>query len=182
MTYRNEFINHILKVEGGYINDPSDSGGETNYGVTVRVARKFGYKNDMKDMSIYIAREIYEKLYWYSLRLDVIEEISRAIAKELGDTGVNQGVGRAGEFLQRSLNVLNNNEKLYNNITVDGDIGPNTLKTLQRYFKIRGSDGETVLYNMLNCLQGAFYVELAERRSKDKKFVYGWFKNRINIS
>jgi len=32
----------------------------------------------------------------------------------------------------------------------------------------------------LNCLQGAFYVELAEKREKDERFVYGWLLNRVH--
>lgn len=181
MSVKNEFINKILKVEGGYVNDPSDSGGETNHGITERVARRYGYKGRMINMPAITARHIYEQMYWYSLNLDKVEQFSENIALELGDTGVNQGVGRAAEFLQRSLNVLNNRQQHYNDIAVDGDIGPNTLKALASYFRLRGSEGEVVLYNMLNCLQGAFYVELAERREKDEKFIYGWFTHRIGV-
>lgn len=182
MSYKNEVINHILHVEGGYVNDPADSGGETNFGITKRVARKYGYLGSMKEMPKFTAREIYEQMYWHSMNLDLVEKLSPSIAKELADTGVNMGIGRAGEFLQRSLNVLNNRQKLYNDIRVDNDIGPITIKTLEKFLKIRGSAGELVLYNMLNCLQGAFYVKLAERRQKDEKFMFGWFSHRINFN
>ena len=40
-------------------------------------------------------------------------------------------------------------------------------------------DGEVVLVRALNSLQGAFYVELAEKRQKDEAFVYGWLLNRV---
>lgn len=182
MTYKNQFINEIFKVEGGYVDDPDDSGGETNFGITERVARRFGYKGPMKDMPKFMARVIYEGLYWDTMNLDHIEKLSPSLAKEMTDTGVNAGISRAGEFLQRSLNVLNNREKLYTDIVVDNDVGPQTLRTLEKYLRVRGSAGELVLFNMLNCLQGAFYVELAERREKDEKFIYGWFTHRINIS
>lgn len=182
MSYKNEFINEILAVEGGYVNDPSDSGGETNFGITKRVARKYGYSGSMKEMPKFIARQIYEALYWDALCLTQIEGLSVSIAKELGDTGVNQGVGRAAEFLQRSLNVLNDQQKRYNDIVVDGDVGPKTIQALQKYLVQRGKEGETVLLNMLNCLQGAFYVTLAERREKDERFIFGWFKNRVTIT
>ncbi len=182
MTYQKKFIDKILKVEGGYVDDPDDSGGETNFGITRRVARRAGYRGSMRMMTRNIAFDIYVKLYWDELNLTKIEKISPSIAEELADTGVNQGTGRAAEFLQRSLNVLNNRQKLYNDIKVDNDIGNITLKTLERYMKIRGAAGELVLFNMLNCLQGAFYVTLAERREKDEKFVNGWFTHRVNIS
>lgn len=40
---KREIIDEIIRVEGGYVNDPADSGGETNFGVTVAVARAHGY-------------------------------------------------------------------------------------------------------------------------------------------
>ena len=46
---------------------------------------------------------------------------------------------------------------------------------------IRSQKGMDVLVVMLNALQGAFYVTLAERREKDERFVFGWFANRVRI-
>jgi lysozyme family protein len=178
---KKETIDEIIRIEGGYVDDPNDSGGETKYGITVNVARNYGYRQDMKLFPRSLAFEIYSKIYWDSMRLDDIEKLSEKIAKELADTGVNMGTARAGEFLQRSLNVLNNRGELYADIVVDGDIGKKTIKTLKTFLDIRGVGGENVLHNMLNCLQGAFYVTLAERRTKDEAFVYGWFKNRVNM-
>jgi len=173
-------IGNILRVEGGYVNDPSDSGGETNYGITIAVARAYGYEGDMKDFPKQKAFEIYSKLYWDKLHLDEIEELSSLIAEELADTGVNMGTLRAARFLQRSLNVLNNRSRSYRDLKVDGQIGNATLRALKAYFMVRGEEGEKVLFKMLNALQGAFYVTLAERREKDEKFVYGWYANRVS--
>ena len=33
MDYK-EIISQVLKHEGGYVNDPTDMGGETNFGIT----------------------------------------------------------------------------------------------------------------------------------------------------
>ena len=108
--------------------------------------------------------------------------MSESIAEKLFDIGVNMGVGRAAEFMQRSLNVLNNQEEYYNDIAVDKSIGNVTLSRLRSFLKKRGeADGELVFVNMLNCLQGSFYVELAERREKDEKFIFGWMRNRVGI-
>lgn len=180
MSLKQKIIGQIIKIEGGYVNDPSDSGGETNYGVTKRVARRFGYTGSMRDLPRSIAFEIYEKNYWDSMSLDEVEKIAgERIAEELADTGVNMGVGRASEFLQRSLNVLNNRGQNYLDLKIDGNIGGKTLVALKAFIAKRGSSGESVLYNMLNSLQGSFYITLAERREKDEKFVFGWFKNRV---
>ena len=178
---RDEVINKILEVEGGYVNDSSDSGGETNYGITVRVARLAGYKGDMKDFPIEKAKEIYIAKYWNSMKLDEISNLSNVIAEELADTGVNMGVGRAGKFLQECLNALNNCGAYYEDLITDGIIGKKSLRALEIFINFRGKDGEKVLLNMLNCLQGAFYIDLAKRREKDEKFIYGWFKHRVSI-
>jgi hypothetical protein len=53
------------------------------------------------------------------------------------------------------------------------------MKALKRYLFLRGRDGQVVLLRMLNALQGAFYIELAERREKDETFIYGWFRARV---
>ena len=180
-SVKKRVIDKIIEVEGGYVNDPEDSGGETNYGITKRVAREYGYKGSMKDLPRSLAFEIYENRFWDSMLLDEVQKIAGDdIAEEIADTGVNTGVHRASEFLQRSLNVLNNKGKDYPDLKVDGDIGARTVSALKAFIAKRGSEGTSVLYRMLNSLQGAFYVTLAERREKDEKFVYGWFKNRVS--
>lgn len=176
---KTDMIDRVIKIEGGYVNDPSDSGGETKYGITAAVARRNGYTGRMKDLSYADAYKIYERLYWKSLRLDDVIEMSKELAWELFDTGVNMGVGRAGSFLQRGLNVMNNGGKFYDDLNVDGAVGPKTLGALNAYYARRGVEGMVVLTELLNCLQGAFYVTLAERRQKDEKFIYGWFKHRV---
>jgi lysozyme family protein len=89
------------------------------------------------------------------------------------------GVGRAAEFLQRSLNALNSGGTLFADLTVDRDIGPSTMRALSAYMQHRGALGELVLHRALNSLQGAFYIELVERRQKDEAFIYGWLLNRV---
>lgn len=171
-------INEIIRVEGGYIDDPNDSGGETNFGITVTVARAAGYKGHVRDLTRVVAFNIYAAKYWDAVCGDELSELSEAIAEEVVDTSVNMGPGRAGKFLQRALNVLNNQAKLYKDLKVDGGIGPKTISMLRTYLMNRDAE---VLSKALNCLQGAFYIELAEHREKDEKFIYGWFKNRVKL-
>jgi lysozyme family protein len=175
------YIEAIVQVEGGYANDPNDSGGETNWGVTVAVARAFGYAGHMRDMTKAQACAIYKSRYWDPLRLDDIVLLDPLLTAELLDTGVNMGVDRAGAFLQRALNALNKQGTLYPDVTVDGRVGPMTVAALREYLQRRvGQDGVTVLLRALNSLQGAYYIELAERRQKDEDFVFGWLRNRVS--
>lgn len=173
---KDKIINEIIRVEGGYVNDPSDSGGETNYGITIAVARASGYRGKMIDLPRQVAFNIYAAKYWDKVCGDQIIVLSKSICAEVVDTAVNMGTGRAGKFLQRCLNVLNNRTKLYPDLVVDGAIGRNTIKALALYLKYRD---EKTMVKALDSLQGAFYITLAERREKDERFVYGWFKNRI---
>jgi len=176
---KNKIINGIIDVEGGYVNDPNDSGGETNYGITKKVAIEFGYTGSMKALTQYDAFAIYSDKYWNALRLDDICEVSFDIAEELADTGINMGISRAGKFIQRSVNVLNNRQKYYPDLLVDGAIGDKTIASLIALVELRGLQGINVILSMLNSLQGEFYISLAERREKDESFIYGWFKNRV---
>jgi lysozyme family protein len=182
MSAKTRLINALIAREGGFVDDPDDSGGATNYGITAEVAWYYGYKGLMRDLPRDLAVNIYHVRYWDTLNLDNIESIvSPRIVEELLDTAVNMGVSRAARFLQRSLNVLNDRGNLYPDLTVDGKIGMRTINALQAYTRYRKEPGSEILLRMLNALQGAFYVELAERREKDEAFIYGWFLNRVGM-
>lgn len=175
---KEDIINEIIRVEGGYVNDPSDSGGETNFGITEEVARAHGYTGAMIDLPKQFAFDIYSNKYWNSVNADKIMQLSASLTEKIVDISVNMGPKRAGIFLQRALNALNNIATLYDDLNVDGQIGSKTLKALESYLDKRSSN---ILIKAINCLQGAFYIELAERREKDEKFVYGWLKNRVAL-
>lgn len=169
----------LLNVEGGYVNDPRDSGGETNHGVTIAVARAHGYLGPMRDLTRAQALAIYRSAFWQRPGLHLVAPLSEKIAEELFDTGVNMGVGAAGTFLQRALNALNRNGTDYADLKVDGAIGPITAKALAAFLKKRGRDGEKVMLRALDSLQGAAYIQLAEQREKDEAFTFGWLLHRV---
>ena len=175
MSIKDKLLDELLRREGSYVNDSADSGGETNYGITINVARRYGYTGSMRALSKALAKDIYIDRYWHKLSLDKILKVAPKAAEELFDTGVNMGISRAGRFLQRSLNVFNPKAKL----VVDGAIGQKTINSLNTFIKKRGAEGDSILLKALDSLQGNFYIELAERRIKDKRFVFGWFRNRI---
>lgn len=174
-------IDALLVVEGGYVNDPADTGGETNFGITIAVARANGYTGPMRSMPESEARRIYKHVYWIAPGFVWIEPFSEDVAIELFDTGVNMGVGTASRFLQEALNAFNNEGKLYPDMKEDGDIGPTTMACLERYADHRGAQGFDVLLKALNCLQGAKYLQLSKSRAKNERFVYGWIDHRISL-
>jgi lysozyme family protein len=181
MNFETAF-DQVLGKEAGFSDDPRDSGGQTKYGITEAVARAFGYTGPMNLLGLDQAKAIYRNRYWDALQLDQVASAAPAVAAELFDTAVNQGADQAATFLQRTLNVLNKEGSWYPDVKADGRIGPMTIATLREYMCRRGIEGQVVLLRALNALQGAFYVELAERRAKDEAFVYGWLLNRVEIS
>jgi lysozyme family protein len=172
-------LKHTLGIEGDYSNDPRDSGGATRYGITERKARAWGYTGDMRGLPIDLAKRIYRADYWDIIRLDPIAEVAPEVALEMFDTAVNCGPGVAARFLQRALNIFNQQGTQYSDLEVDGLIGMNTITALRAFVARRGKLGVQVLVEALNSLQGAFYTDLAERRPKDEAFTFGWFANRV---
>lgn len=177
---RREIINRVIGIEGEYSNHEDDSGGATKYGITHKTAAKHGITN-VRTLSVEQAFGIYISDYWGPLKLDGICTLSAAVAEELFEQGVNMGTPRAAEFLQRILNSLNNNQRHWADVVVDGDIGSETLTALDAFFKHRRGRAERVLLNMLNSLQSVFYLELSERRPKDEAFNFGWQDNRVDL-
>ena len=174
-----KIIDDVIAAEGGYVNDPKDPGGETMYGITIATARENGYFGPMSAMPEDVARGIYRKRYVSAPGFDRVLSRSEAIGAELIDTGVNMGPAVASRFLQRSLNVLNDGR--FADVTVDGVIGPASLRALDAYLAWRGIDGEIQLLKLLNALQAVRYVEIAEARPESERFVYGWIKNRVVV-
>ncbi|HWK36089.1 glycoside hydrolase family 108 protein [Sphingomonas sp.] len=174
-----QLIDEVIGREGGYSNHPADRGGPTRWGVTEAVARRHGYGGDMRGFPRDQAVAIYRRLYWMQPGYDRIAEAAPRIAAELFDTGVNMGPAVASGFLQRALNALNRNAADYPDIAVDGKVGPRTLAALAGFVRKRGGAGEVVLLKAIEALQGARYIDLAERRPGNEAFLYGWLANRI---
>lgn len=103
----------LLGHEGGYSNNPADPGGETNWGVTVAVARENGYVGPMKDMDASVAKTIYARKYW----LPEFDSLPYAVAFQVFDAAVNSGVGQAVRWLQRAVGAAD-----------DGKLGPVTMQ------------------------------------------------------
>lgn len=176
----NECFEDLILVEGGDSDHAADHGGPTRYGITEAVARRAGYAGPMAELPLEIAKDIYRRIYWRRLRLDEIAILSRSIAAELFDTGVNMGTNTAAKFVQIALNALNRNGNDFADMAVDGILGPGTLAALRKYLQVRSlQDGAAVLLTALKCQQGARYLEIAAKDHSQEAFVFGWLKNRV---
>ena len=160
----------VIGHEGGYVNDPSDPGGETKYGIAKR-----SYPDvDIKNLTLEQAEEIYYRDFWKFKKLDLdrVAEFSPEAAIELFDTGVNMGIVRAAKFLQEALNLMNRNEKLFDDLKVDGWCGNVTFNALN---KLKSYDKKPLL-KVLNGLQFCHYKEIVEKNPKLERFFVGWMK------
>ena len=115
MTF-DEAFTALLGNEGGYVNNPADPGGETNWGVTIAVARSQGYTGPMVDMTQDQAKAIYKPLYWDRIHGD---ELPAALTFQAFDAAVNHGVSEASKLLQIAAKTF-----------PDGQIGPATLAAI----------------------------------------------------
>lgn len=179
MSENDKFIkafDHLLGIEGGYVNDEADRGGATRFGITESVAREFGYLDNMKDLPLNIAMKIYRKNYWNSLFLDEVAEVDYTLAYQMFDAGVNSGVSRAGKWFQRVLNVMrraNRNEPLYNELKIDGQVGPVTSDAFLKYTE---TDNTDLLLALFKSLQGNHYITICESTDSQQRFIRGWTK------
>lgn len=149
-----DHIEGLLQREGGYVNNPADRGGETNYGITKATARANGYAGQMRDLPRATAIQIYKRQYWAAARLDEVDAIAPRLAGKLFDIGVNAGPARAGRFLQRALNYF------VGGLAVDGKIGPATLAALHALAKKGGRRLQTKTF----CVSlTAFWLHITSR-------------------
>lgn len=170
---KDEIIAGVIAREGGYVNHPNDPGGETNYGITIKTARDFGYYGPMSSLPKAVAVTIYTQKYWYSVRGDDLHKISQKLCEEVVDTGINMGPRKSAEILQTAVAAVTGGFT-----TVDGVIGPATLEAVKKTISIVG---EPALLKICNCLQGAEYVRIALEKPTSAVFLKGWINNRVTL-
>jgi lysozyme family protein len=145
-------IPRILLYEGGYVNDPSDPGGETNFGIS----RRSFPNEDIKNMTKGRASEIYKKQYWDACNLDLITDPSAAL--QIFDFTVNAGVSRSVKLVQRIVDTLE-----------DGKLGPITAAKV--------NDNIHFVDNFITA-RIDYYYELVKSKPALAKFYNGWI-NRV---
>lgn len=104
----------VIGHEGGYVNNQSDTGGETKFGISKRAYPTA----NIASLTLDQAKAIYLQDYWNKLQLDALPD---AIRLDMFDTAVNSGVNTAVKLLQRACKVND-----------DGIIGPVTLAAANR--------------------------------------------------
>ena len=153
----NDIIEVVLHHEGGYVNDPDDPGGETNFGIAKRSHPDVDIANLTKEG----AKEIYKKHYWDKNKVESLPEDLRHI---YFDMCVNQGKSRGVKILQRAANAKGAD------LVVDGGLGPKTIAAL---------DG--VELDRVRAYRIKYYADLVTRKPDLEKFYFGWFRRGLEV-
>lgn len=154
-----QIIEDIIEAEGGYVNDPADRGGATNWGITIATLRVYRNNPDLTEKDVQRltkdeARLIYRREYITRPKFDSItNDILRA---QIIDFGVNSGPSTAAKALQKVLGVK-----------ADGDIGILTLAALRRM-------GYAKANNLLMAERIMHLAKAVRGRPANARFIVGW--------
>lgn len=150
-------VRWIFAHEGGYVNDPVDPGGETNYGISKR-----SYPNeDIRGLTIDRAAAIYYADWWKRYHIYRLE--SDRVAAKVLDACVNVGPRTGIKLLQMAI------KRCGNAIQVDGHIGPETSKAANMCEAGR-------LAAELADLLAAYYIEKVKAHPERRKYLNGWLR------
>lgn len=155
----------IVAREGGYVNDPDDPGGATNFGVTIHTMRRLGLDldgdgavstADVRRLTRRQAEDIFVQHYFNGPRINTLPAPLQA---SVFDMYVNAGAN-AVKILQRLLN------KMRIDVVVDGVIGPQTAAaTAQAY-----TAAPDHLVDAYGIARRNYYYALADRRPTSRKY------------
>lgn len=178
MTRVREIAEGIVAREGGFVNDPDDPGGATNFGVTIATMRRLGLDldrdgdvdvADVRALTRADAVDIFLKHYFEK---PGIKSLPKTLHDTVFDMYVNAG-GNAIKILQRLCT------RMGFKATADGVIGPNTLSAV---FGLHQKIGEDIR-DAYGIERRNYYFRIADRRPKSRKYARtraggkgGWIK------
>ncbi len=167
-----QLIDDILRREGGYVDHPDDRGGPTNYGITQKTLSRYlgraALVSEVKNLSEDVAREIYERNYYYG---PGIHKLPGEIRPFIFDSAVNHGPRRAIKFVQSVCNQADYSPPL----DEDGAMGPNTRRGAEW---AQENMGQMFLAALVEERRN-FYRLIVANNPSQKVFLKGWF-NRVD--
>ena len=152
------WVEMVLELEGGYVDDPNDRGGQTNMGITQKSFSGFigseASESDMRDMTRDQAIDFYRDL-WEKMNLD---RYPVPLRLQYADMQVNGGKRASDMILQMAINTRVHPNDIERWVDVDGVAGRGTMAALDRA-NITALDyfGERVLFHANNVFSGSRY-------------------------
>ena len=168
----------IVAREGGYVNDPDDPGGATNFGVTIHTMRRLGLdlngddKVDASDVRVLTrgqAEAIFLEHYFERPQIDALPQVLQPSVFDMyGNAGAH-----AVKILQRLLNEMRIT------VAVDGQIGPQTIAATERATEAAPDH----IADAYGIARRNYYYALADKRAASRKYARrrdggkgGWIK------
>jgi len=168
MNQIDDMLDIILKHEGGFVNDPLDRGGATNFGITQKTYSGWMGRQatvaEVRSMDIETAKEIYKSNYYYAPRINAFAERVQPL---VFDCAVNHGPRRAIKFVQAVCNLAG-----FNVGRVDGTNGPRTQAAAAEAYKSMGN----YFINAIVDERIDFYHRIVARNLTQQRFLTGWLK------
>ncbi|SFA78904.1 Predicted Peptidoglycan domain-containing protein [Poseidonocella pacifica] len=160
-----EIAEEIVVREGGFVNDPDDPGGATNFGVTIHTMRRLRMDidgdgdvdvDDVRNLTKEQAVDIFIKHYYNKPR---IAELPKVLQASVFDMYVNAG-SNAIKILQRLLTHM------HFPCVVDGVIGPNTIRSAHDAYRVAPGH----LGDAYGIARRNYYFGIADRRPASRKY------------
>lgn len=155
----------IVAREGGYVDDPDDPGGATNFGVTMGTMKTLGLdlnrdgridKQDVRALTRTQAQQIFVEHYFTRPRL---AELPQMVHASVFDMYVNAGTN-AVKILQRLIT------RMGFAATADGIVGPNTIAAAHD----AGRAAPLHLADAYGIARRNYYYALADQRPASRKY------------
>jgi lysozyme family protein len=177
----------LKPIEGGYANAAADRGGETYKGVSRtwnpgwegwkivdQLRREPGFPKNLDNHAglAQMVAAFYAANHFDIHRLTELND--QNAAWEVFDISVNMGATVAAEIAQRAINLMNDNQRLWKDVSVDGKIGPATIAALNKAKAFPG-----MLVAILNVFQGWKYVQICEKDRTQEIWFRGWIAQRV---
>ncbi|MEO0390556.1 MAG: holin-associated N-acetylmuramidase [Pseudomonadota bacterium] len=155
----------IVGREGGFVNDPDDPGGATNFGVTIHTMRRLGLDvtgdgavdvADVRALSQDQAVDIFIKHYFEAPQIGALP---RGLHETVFDMYVNAG-GNAIKILQRLLCQMGHE------VAVDGALGPQSLGAANEAYR----PAPQHMVDAYGIARRNYYFRIADKRPASRKF------------
>jgi len=166
------FVPFILRWEGGVSNDKADSGGLTNKGITFTTYKALarGVLKKEPTQSNFLAMterdaELIIKFFW-----DKATNKNGINSQKIAEAVTSWFWGSGGVGIRNFQRLLN--KEFGTSLSIDGVVGNQTVAVINRI-------NEHKLFIKMIEARKQFFIDLADKRPKDKRFLKGWL-NRLN--
>jgi lysozyme family protein len=190
-------VARLLGVEGGFVDDPTDKGGTTKFGISLRFLKAEGKIDanhdgladfdldmdgdidgvDVRNLTMSGAVSLYYRCFW---QREDCDSYPVPIGEMLFDQAVNGGLLAAKKLLQRALNSCVVHIPGMARLTVDGDVGRRSRAALQAVISHPGF-GVAAVAEAYRAAAAARYRAIVVEDPRQRRFLKGWLARAAQL-